>query len=59
VSRSLDVDDEIAVVDLPHNLGNDVARDQSASPPISDSSARSTGRTTARPLAGTAVRSTS
>ena len=59
VSRSLDVDDEIAVVDMPHNLGNDIARDQPASPPISESSARSTGRTTARPLAGTAVRSTS
>ena len=59
VSRSLDVGDEIAVVDKPNNLGSDVARDQSAAPRIPESSSRSTARTTDRPLAGSANRSTS
>jgi HlyD family secretion protein len=59
VSRSLDVNDEIALVDEAHNLGDDVARDQSASPLTPESSARSTARTTDRPLAGSANRSTS
>jgi HlyD family secretion protein len=59
VSRSLDVNDEIAIGDKPDHPGRHVARNQSASPRIPGSSARSTARTPDRPLAGSVNRSTS
>ena len=59
VTRSLDVDGEMAVVEKNHDPASDVARDQSASPRIPESSARSTARTTDRPPAGSTNRSTS
>ncbi len=59
VTRSLDVDGEIAAVDKTHDPASDVARDQSASPRIPESSPRSMARTLDRPLAGSANRSTS
>ncbi len=52
VSRSLDVDGEIAVVDKRTNRGSEVAKNQVAGPRVRGSSTRSTARAQNRPPVG-------
>jgi HlyD family secretion protein len=58
LSRSLDVE-KLAIGGTTQNVASEVARNQSASPRMSEASARSTPRSARQPLSGSANRSTS